>query len=92
MFAKVLPLLERAVKWFLSSFDNSTTGSSARKWTAFVGVLLCLRITDRNVTPQNVGEVLVIWLTFIGALLGLVTYEQIVRAKQGKTDPNSPQT
>jgi uncharacterized membrane protein YdcZ (DUF606 family) len=92
MFAKVLPLLERAVKWFLASLETSTTGSSARKWTALAGVLVSLFITAKHTTAQNVGEILVIWLTFVALLLGLVTYQQIQDARGKSPAPNNPQT
>jgi hypothetical protein len=85
MLKNLLNAIERGLKWFLSSFDNSTTGSSARKWSAFVGVLTCLKITHDHTDKENLGEILVIWLVFVSVCLSIVTIEQVIRFREGKT-------
>lgn len=77
--------IERALKWFLSSFDTSSTGSSARKLSAFVAVSVCLLITYRNTDRDNLAEILIIWLMFAALCLSIVTIEQVIRFREGKT-------
>jgi hypothetical protein len=64
----------------ISSLDTHTKGFSARKLTAF-GVMICviaahikwLSLADFSL----LGEILLIDYAFVGALLGMTTYQNI---------------
>jgi hypothetical protein len=91
MFHKFALLIWQGIKWFLASFDNSSTGSSGRKWSAFVSVFICLRITEQHTDKENLAEILTIWLFFAAALLGIVTVEQVIKLRESKKpDPVKP--
>jgi hypothetical protein len=80
-------------KWYLTkifekliwSFDNSASGFSARKLSAWAAVSVSLYITVHYVAPENLINVLGIWLIFALLCLGIVTAEQIIRFKDGNT-------
>lgn len=73
------------------SFDNMPGGMSARKLSAFVGVVAAsLIITHRYTNSDNLVTVLTIWLTFSLLCLGIVTAEQVIRFREGKKDEEAP--
>lgn len=87
----------QAIKYLLSSFDNSTVGASARKLTAFVTVSMIVYCHFRFVDSVNVVEVLMIDCGFVLSLLGLTTWESITKSKNNEHDslnsqPNGNET
>jgi uncharacterized membrane protein HdeD (DUF308 family) len=79
-----LLLLIRVVKSpliakLIASFDNSSDGFSARKLSAFTGVLVSVIATFRFVEPDTIIEALSVWLIFSLLCMGIITAEQIIR-------------
>jgi hypothetical protein len=94
---KNLNFLERLT----GSLDNVSTQSfSARKLSAFVIIILVIVCHTRwlNSEFRSEGdfrllpEILIIDYSFISILLGLTTFEQIVKLKNGNNDKTPPAT
>lgn len=68
-----------------SSFEIKPGGFSSRKLTAFVGVGTSLFITIRFTNNGNLVAILTIWLVFVGVLMGIVTIDQVIRLREGRT-------
>jgi hypothetical protein len=80
-------------KKLLSSFDNSPGGFSARKLSAFTAVMaVSVIITHRYTTPENLRDILIVWLTFALLCLGIITAEQVIRFREGKENKPTAQT
>lgn len=72
-------------KNIFSSFNNSPEGASARKLSAFYGIVIMGGvITCRFCSVENAVEMLICWLTFGALCLGLVTMQQIIELKNSK--------
>lgn len=91
----------RAFKWFTpfkdfyNSFKNDQNGFGSRKLSAFYAIV-CVSgvITLKYTTPDNLRDVVSIWLLFALLCMGLVTIQQIIQVINGvdkgdNTDPNS---
>jgi hypothetical protein len=70
----------------LSSFDNYSKGFSARKLSAFVGIILASFITYRFVSFDNVVNLVSIWLGFSLLCLGIVTVQNLIELRNGKKE------
>ncbi len=92
-------MLKKAIKWFLSSLDTSTTGGSARKLTAFL-FSLCTAYIELVwidwAKNHNDFSVLFTVITanfgFISLLLGLTTYQYLKQDKKELVEPPKPDT
>lgn len=75
-------MFERFSKWLLSSMDNNTIGASARKLSAFWGIVFVATfISYKHSSDANAPTLITIWLLFALLCLGLVTMEQIIKLK-----------
>lgn len=76
-------------KKLIASFDNSTDGFSARKLSAFTGVMVALVATFRFADAQVIVHTLMVWLTFALLCMGIITAEQVLKfyKKDGETTP-----
>ena len=75
---------------FLGSLDNNkSSGFSARKLSAFTGVLTAIFITIKKLAPEYQLEALYAWLIFSLACLGIVTAEQVIKFKNGDKPKDS---
>lgn len=79
------------IKKLEASFDNTPDGFSARKLSAFAGVVVAIVATfmfvDEKVIISALGE----WLIFAMMCLGIVTAEQILKFyKRGGDDSTPP--
>jgi hypothetical protein len=78
----------------LGSFDtNSPDSLSARKLSAFVGVMTAIYVTAKEIPQEAQINALYAWLCFALVCLGIVTVEQIIRFKNGpesNTEENPP--
>jgi hypothetical protein len=70
----------------MRSFDNGPGGFSARKLSAFVGVMVAIYATYEFVDTTTVISALMVWLTFALLCLGIITAEQVLRFK-GQAEP-----
>jgi hypothetical protein len=73
----------------VASFTTDTLGFSARKLSAFAGVVMAIVVTLK--LPKDAYlHAIYAWQTFALLCLGIVTIEQIIRLKNGGDNP--PQT
>lgn len=70
----------------IASFDNTTDGFSARKLSAFAGVIVSIIATFRFVDDKTIIEALMVWLVFALLCLGIVTAEQVLKFYKGGGD------
>lgn len=76
--------MKQLVTQWISSFNNSPVGMSARKLSGFWGIVIMASwVTFKYTTPENAVEVLIVWLLFGGFCLGLVTVQQIIDLRTG---------
>lgn len=76
-----------AFKWLLGSFDVVSKGSaSARKLTAFAVMICVWDAHHRYASPDNLADVLFWDYTAIFVLLGLVTLQEALNARNGKAN------
>jgi hypothetical protein len=69
----------------LASFSTNPGGFSGRKLSAFAGVVMAaynLRFADSTIAV----EMTITWLTFSLLALGIVTAEQVIKLKTGKSE------
>jgi hypothetical protein len=76
----------------ISSFDNHSTGFSARKLSAFVGILVSIYITAVELHQEAQLHALYAWLLFILLCLSVITAEQIIKLKNNNLASNTPPT
>ncbi len=73
------------VNW-INSFNNDKGGFSARKEAAFGGFILSAWATFKFTTPENLIEVVTIWLLYSLLCLGIITLQQVTELKSGKKE------
>lgn len=69
-----------------NSFNNSEKGASARKLGAFASVMLSMGLSIQYTTPETLEDIIIVWLTYSAACLGMVTWE---KTKFTKSEKNS---
>lgn len=67
----------------IKSFTTDSEGFSARKLSAFVGVMTAIYVTAKEIPQEAQIHALYAWLCFALICLGIVTVEQIIRFKNG---------
>lgn len=67
------------------SLMTSAGGFSGRKISAFVAIGIAMIITLRNTNTESLTTILSIWLIFALLCLGLVTFEQLIKLKNGSS-------
>lgn len=70
----------------VGTFDNSKDGFSARKMSAFAGVMSAIVVTFYKIPTEYQLEALYAWLVFALACLGIVTAEQVIKFKNGNSE------
>lgn len=71
------------------SFDNTSSGFSARKLSAFIAICVAIYVTVKimighdNQIHDNILYIIGIWLIFALLCLGIITAEQLIRFKDG---------
>lgn len=73
----------------LGSFTTDKEGFSARKLSAFVGIIVAIIVTFKLPKDAYLHAVYA-WQTFGLLCLGIVTIEQIIRLKNGGNENNTP--
>jgi hypothetical protein len=77
------------IKWFFENLFNALfndkQGFSIRKCMAIVMVKITIMIELMNVNDKNLVSVLYINLGFVSLLIGLVTFQNLIELKNGKT-------
>jgi len=80
--------LKKIILWFTSPLDNHSKGSSARKWSALIAIIISIRLSLSYTTETTLATILSIWLIFALMCLAIVTGAQLVMLKNGT--PNEP--
>jgi hypothetical protein len=77
-WSNLTEFLASIVKNLLSSFNNMKDGWSARKLSAFAGMLIAAYVTVKIVPVEQSINALYSWQVFILTCLGIITVEQII--------------
>lgn len=75
----------RFINNLIDSFNNKPGGFSARKLSAFAGVMTSIAVTVLHSDSGNVTTLLLIWLSFSLLCMGLVTVAQLSQLRTGQT-------
>ena len=67
-----------------NSFNNSEKGASARKLGACLAVLLSAGLSLKLTTPETLEDIIIVWLTYSAACLGMITWEKTKFTKSEK--------
>lgn len=77
-------MIGKIIQYTFDSFHNDRGGFSARKLSAFAAVMICVYVTLRFTTTENLTVLVTVWLVFALLCLGIVTAEQIIRFRNGE--------
>lgn len=83
--------MNKLIQNILNSFNTSTGGFSARKLSAFAGVVTGIYITVHEIPKEFLIEALYAWLAFALLCLGIITVEQVLRFKNGSNEQSGSQ-
>jgi len=83
--------MKKIFKFFLSSFDNYTQGSSGRKLSAFAAVSTAVFLAYKHTDVTNLNSVLITLLVFALFCLGLVTADQLIKFMNSKNKKDENQ-
>jgi len=82
--------MKKVLQWLAGSFEAGLHGASARKLTAFSCVAFAAYV-HRYCTPDSAVQFLIVDLCCALIALGIVTFEQIIKLKNGiTTEKNTP--
>jgi len=88
---KMIKLIKSNIEKLVSSFDTVTTNAfSARKLSAFWFVVLTTYLEIQFISSSLLVEIVTINIILILLLLGIITFEQIIKFKGG--DDKAKQT
>lgn len=73
------------IKKLFGSLDNTSLGYSGRKLSALAGVITGIYITAYKVPATDQITALYCWLGFALLCLGIITVQQIIDFKNGKS-------
>ena len=75
--------MKNIINNLFASFNNQEGGFSARKLTAFALMVLIAYVHYKYVDLSNAIEAILIDLAGVLLLLGIITFEQILKFKNG---------
>ena len=75
--------MKKIIENLINSLNNTDSGFSARKLTAFSLMILIAYVHYKYVDLSNAIEAILIDLGGVLLLLGIVTFEQIIRFREG---------
>ena len=73
------------IKNLIDSLKNNSNGFSGRKLSALVGVLTGVYLTIFKIPLEHQLDALMVWLAFSLLCLGIVTVQNVIEFKNGKT-------
>jgi hypothetical protein len=83
-------MIKKFITNLVRSLDNiQHQGYSARKLTALFGVLMGAYITKYHLPEADQFYALICWLLLALLCLGIVTFEQIIKLKNGSDEKHS---
>lgn len=75
--------MKKIIENLINSLNNQDSGFSARKLTAFALMVLIAYVHYKYVDLSNAIEAILIDLGGVLLLLGIITFEQILKFKNG---------
>src|SRR5688500_2499608 len=85
--------MKKFFKDLFASFNNEPSGYSARKLSAFFGVVIVSGyMSFKHSHPTNVVDLVLIWLSFSMLCLGLITIGQLIELRTGITTKKETKT
>jgi len=77
-----------------NSFNNNskTEGFSARKLSAFAGVMVAMIATFRFCDEKILVDVIIAWLLFALLCMGIITLQQVIDFRAGKVSSSTTTT
>ena len=75
--------MKKIIENLINSLNNTDSGFSARKLTAFALMVLIAYVHYKYVDLSNAIEAILIDLGGVLLLLGIITFEQILKFKNG---------
>ena len=79
-------MIKDIFKKLFNSLDNHTLGYSGRKLSALAGVITAIYITVHLLPMDAQLHALYVWLLFALLCLGIVTIQNVIELKNGKTE------
>ena len=76
----------------IASLDNVNSGFSARKLSALASVITSIVVTFQFGSSEHIEIILTIWLGFGLLCLGIITIQQLVELRTGKSSSSSSET
>lgn len=78
--------MKKIIENLINSLNNTDSGFSARKLTAFSLMILIAYVHYKYVDLSNAIEAILIDLGGVLLLLGIITFEQILKFKNGNSN------
>ena len=78
--------MKKIIENLINSLNNQDSGFSARKLTAFALMVLIAYVHYKYVDLSNAIEAILIDLGGVLLLLGIITFEQILKFKNGNSN------
>lgn len=78
--------MKKIIENLINSLNNTDSGFSARKLTAFSLMVLIAYVHYKYVDLSNAIEAILIDLGGVLLLLGIITFEQILKFKNGNSN------
>ncbi len=78
--------MKKIIENLINSLNNTDSGFSARKLTAFALMILIAYVHYKYVDLSNAIEAILIDLGGVLLLLGIITFEQILKFKNGNSN------
>lgn len=84
--------MSKLFTYLFHSFTNSPEGFSARKLSAFLAIIVSVIVTFKLGSESNVVELTLVWLGYSLLCLGIITIQQIIDFKAGRTTSTTTST
>lgn len=90
-------MIKKIIEKIIWSFDNTSSGFSSRKLSAFFANMIAAAVTVYNciynngTIPDAVMYIVGIWLVYSLLCLGIITAEQVLRFKEGFSAEKNPE-
>jgi len=78
--------MKTIIKNLLGSLDKEKGGYSGRKLSAFASIIIAGYFGFRFGDEKTIVELTIIWLSFALLCLGIITFEEIIKLKNGQNN------
>jgi quinol-cytochrome oxidoreductase complex cytochrome b subunit len=84
--------IKKIILWFVSPFDNHSTGMSMRKVGAAFAIGVAAKLSFLYTTSAILSTVISIWLIYSALCLTLITGAQLLELRNGAADKKKEDT